>query len=753
MDAEEQISQGLLAPSQEFLASVKVFPLIPYLKKDVINTIDSPLSWEQLTASDINFAIVRPLVTKYAKLRNMAIVYACMVVRSYFLAQSGSDLAHAGVMYSRATLCEIMALKLLSHFASSKIQLVAVLTTLWCPLAGAPDDVIEEVKDAIGGQDEYVDDPQCAIEMAIATKAKTFLASAIVQSVVFDIYNGRIIVSIAGNRSMVPDNYKQRAIMMYNPHTAPMLDHYRLRVPRYSAILHFVNIAVLLVVFLACIWTQDVSHVTLWESVFLVFAIAFTLQEYTASKEYGWAIYIANIWNVFDTSFVIIFLGYLVLRVKGLWDDDAKMSQLAFDLLACGCCVLAPRLAFYAINNNVVVLALRAMIAEFIFFIGIAAVCFSGILLTLYTLASGTWTIRNIAWLMVQIWFGSTYLSFAQAKSFHPVFGPILMTFFAALSGTLLLTILISILSNTAARIDANATQEFLFQCTISTIQGVKSDALFSYQPPFNILAFVILKPASYILSPRSLHSANVFLIRLTSFPVLIAIAMYERLLASEQRLRESGKGAARSLYHSIPRHIKNMPFVDYFVGSKSADLYEAIFEVEDSRDFELFDDSEVDETSLRSLLTSRHEDSGSSPISEPRRHKRSASLSKKSQSQPPRTRKVSALPALSEPSGTRKILHLNTSTPVTSLFLQRFNDPSSTPPVEMLPDITNMDRLDSSINRIEALLQDCRELPVRKLKDEMKDLQDRQARIENILLALTRGMRHETEILRYNTV
>ncbi|KAG2035862.1 hypothetical protein BDR03DRAFT_1092852 [Suillus americanus] len=754
MDAEEQISQGLLAPSQEFLASVKVFPLIPYLKKDVINTIDSPLSWEQLTASDVNFAIVRPLVTKYAKLRNMAIVYACMVIRSYFLAQSGSDLVHAGVMYSRATLCEIMALKLLSHFASSKIQLVAVLTTLWCPLTGAPDDVIEEVKYAIGGEHEYVDDPQCAIEMAIATKAKTFLASAIVQSVVTDIYNGRIIVSITGNRSMVPDNYKQRAIMLYDPRTAPMLDHYRLRVPRYSAILHFINIAVLLVVFLACIWTQDVSHVTLWESVFLVFAIAFTLQEYTASKEYGWAIYIANVWNVFDTSFVIIFLGYLVLRVKGLLDDDAKMSQLAFDLLACGCCVLAPRLAFYAISNNIVVLALRAMTAEFIFFIGIAVVCFSGILLTLYTLASGTWSMRDITWLMVQIWFGSTSLSFDQAKSFHPVFGPILMPCFAVLSGTLLLTILISVLSNTAARIDANATQEFLFQGTISTIQGVKSDALFSYQPPFNILAFVILKPASYILSPRSLHSANVFLIRLTSFPILIAIAMYERLLASEQQLRESGQGAARSLYYSIPRRIKGMPFVDYFVGSKSADLYEAIFEVEDSREFELFDDSEGDECSLRSPFAStiRREDSGSPSILKPRRHERPASFSKKSQSQPPRARKVSALPPLSEPSGTGKILHLNTSTPVTRLFSQRFNHPSSASPVEMLPDVTNMERLDSSIKRVEALLEDYRELPVRKLTDEMKELQDRQARIENILLALTRGMRHETEILRRNS-
>ncbi|KAG2147693.1 hypothetical protein DEU56DRAFT_785454 [Suillus clintonianus] len=752
MDAEEQITQGLLAPSQEFLASVKVFPLIPYLKKDVINTIDSPLSWEQLTASDINFAIVRPLIIKYARLRNIAVVYACMVVRSYFLAQSGSDLAHAGVMCSRATLCEIMALKLMSHFASSKIQLVVVLTTLWCPLAGAPDDVIEEVKDAIGGEDEYVNDPQCAIEIAIVTKAKTFLASALVQSVVNDMYNGRIVVSITGNRSMVADNYKQRAIMLYDPRKAPILDHYRLRVPRYSAILHFVNIAVLLVVFLACLWTQDVTHVTLWESVFLVFAIAFTLQEYAASNEYGWTIYIANIWNVFDTSFVIIFLGYLVLRVKGLWDDDAKMSQLAFDLLACGCCVIAPRLAFYAISNNVVVLALRAMIAEFIFFIGIAAVCFSGVLLTLYTLASGAWTMRGIAWLMVQIWFGNTYLSFGEAKTFHPVFGPILMVCFAALSGTLLLTILISILSNTAARIDANATQEFLFQCTISTIQGVKSDALFSYQPPFNILAFIILKPASYILSPRSLHSANVFLMKLTSFPVLIAIAMYERHLATEQRLRESGKGSARSLYHSIPRHIKNMPFVDYFVGSKSADLYEAIFEVEDSRDFGLFDDSEDDEFSLRSPLASRHEDSGSSPVPELRRRKSSVSPSKKSQSQPPRTRKVSVLPPLSEPSGTGKILHLNTSTPLTRLFSQRFNHPLSVPTVEVLPEVADMSKLDCSFKRIEALLEDCRDLPVHKLKDEMKELQDRQARIENILLTLTRGMRHDTEILRHNT-
>lgn len=50
----------------------------------------------------------------------------------------------------------------------------------------------------------------------------------------------------------------------------------------------------------------------------------------------------------------------------------------------------------------------------------------------------------------------------------------------------------------------------------ISGIRRMKSDALFSYQPPFNLMAFAILWPASFILSPRSLHTANVFLIRLT---------------------------------------------------------------------------------------------------------------------------------------------------------------------------------------------------------------------------------------------
>ena len=97
---------------------------------------------------------MRPLVTKYARLDNMAVVYACLVVRSYFLSQSMENLAHSGVMDARAMLCEIMAMKLLNCFASDYIRLVAVLTTRWNPLAGAASEIIDQVQHALAAQEE-----------------------------------------------------------------------------------------------------------------------------------------------------------------------------------------------------------------------------------------------------------------------------------------------------------------------------------------------------------------------------------------------------------------------------------------------------------------------------------------------------------------------------------------------------------------------------------------------------------------------
>lgn len=103
------------------------------------------------------------------------------------------------------------------------------------------------------------------------------------------------------------------------------------------------------------------------------------------------------------------------------------------------------------------------------------------------------------------------------------------MVTFAFLGNTLFLTILVSMLSNTFSNIVANATAEIQFRRAVLTFEGVKSDAIFAYQPPFNVLALCILLPLKCCVSPRWFHKINVTGIRILNAPLLLAISAYER--------------------------------------------------------------------------------------------------------------------------------------------------------------------------------------------------------------------------------
>ena len=66
---------------------------------------------------------------------------------------------------ARANLCEILAIKLLNSFATNYIELVAVLTTTWNPLAGATHDVMNVIKQAFNTHDDDIAYAQSAIEV------------------------------------------------------------------------------------------------------------------------------------------------------------------------------------------------------------------------------------------------------------------------------------------------------------------------------------------------------------------------------------------------------------------------------------------------------------------------------------------------------------------------------------------------------------------------------------------------------------
>ena len=130
---------------------------------------------------------------------------------------------------------------------------------------------------------------------------------------------------------------------------------------------------------------------------------------------------------------------------------------------------------------------------------------------------------------MIWIWFGLDGTGIQRSPEFQSYLGPALMVLFAFLGNTLFLTILVSMLTNTFSLIVANGTAEIQYRRAVLTFLGVKSDALFSYMPPFNILALVVLLPLKSLLADRWFHKVNAAAIRVINAPLLLLIGLYER--------------------------------------------------------------------------------------------------------------------------------------------------------------------------------------------------------------------------------
>jgi hypothetical protein len=234
---------------------------------------------------------------------------------------------------------------------------------------------------------------------------------------------------------------------------------------------------------------------------------------------------------------VAIFNLYLVIRITSWVTGEIEYGRQALDVLAMAAPILFPRLAFNLMPENMLFISLRAMMKEFTALSVIAVWCFGGFLLALKWLAMGNSRVDfddspspvTISKWMLWIWFGLDGTGIQQAPRFHEILGPVLMVVYAFLGNTLFLTVLVSILSNTFSKIAADATAEIQFRRAVLTFEGVKSDAIFAYRPPFNILALVLLLPLKFILTPRYFHKLNVALVRTLNAPILVLIGWHER--------------------------------------------------------------------------------------------------------------------------------------------------------------------------------------------------------------------------------
>ncbi|KZT20100.1 hypothetical protein NEOLEDRAFT_1182830 [Neolentinus lepideus HHB14362 ss-1] len=582
-EAHTTESQPLL--HNEELEETPVYPIIHMIKSDVMHFIDTPLTYDALTAPDLTYTLVRPLEEKYNAFQrqgNNSIVFCFLINRVHFLRDQ--SLTTSVLSQSRAALCEILAIRALNAHAHSLLELALVTTTSWPVYNGADPDVVTQAREE---RDELEDRVGNAIEMAIISKAKRFIKSSACQKVINAIWIGKCVYQAENNHSILSDTYKRTPIHFYDPHKAPLLDHYRLKVPAIRMVLEYTDFLILFILFVLALEVNELNRVNVAEGAFMVYALGFTLEKIATMQEHGIKVYFTGTWNGFDLAFVTLYCTYAFLRLYGVYHPNLWARSTGIDLLAVIAVLMFPRLVFVTLRNNLMILSVRAMIVQFVILMVIAAFCFGGFLYALWTLSrnSAGYSAGQIAWWMADLWFGLDASGFDKASQFHPIFGPIMMITYACLSNTLLLTVLVSILSHTFSTISEDAQAEAMFRRAVTTIEGVKADPLFSYLPPINLVALCIMLPLSYALSPRWFHKVNVFFIRLTSFPILLLIAWYERTAKTTGTLSfyDTMSAAAEKVFDTLPRQLKRLTFFEGLAGTDSS--IDAIFELEEETD------------------------------------------------------------------------------------------------------------------------------------------------------------------------
>ena len=475
----------------------------------------------------------------------LTVLVFCLMVNRMQFAREETAVKHQSTSHSRGILCELIAIKILRRFSEEYhgpqglLVLAHILVSGFDTFQNAPFEVAEEHSKAHQWLDHgriESDRKLTALEVAIISNSKNFLSTRPCQRVVDAIYRGSIVYTPTAFFEFLPDTYKFKDIGLYKSYEAPILDQHRLVVPsnRYSLeILHFV---ILLVLYMAQMEMRDKDDFTPFEIVFCIYTFGWLLDQFATVLEHGWQVYTQNLWVYLDVSFGGAFVLYFILRLIGHSTNDTNMTEIAFDLLAMGAPFLVPRLAFNLLSENMLFVSLREMMSNFVLLTLLAVWSFGGFLLASGWMSRGQHSPLTIAKWMLWLWFGLDSTGIEASPQFHWLLGPVLMISFTFLGNTLFLTILVSMLTNTFATITANTDCEIQYRRTVVTFEGVKSDALFLYPPPFNILALIVLLPLKLILTPRYFHKVIVYSVRTINFPVLISLSFWERrrLLARE---------------------------------------------------------------------------------------------------------------------------------------------------------------------------------------------------------------------------
>ncbi|KAF3024251.1 hypothetical protein E8E14_012233 [Neopestalotiopsis sp. 37M] len=559
--------------SASHLDSLPIYSLVHSIRIVVQTRTETSLSWEQLKSPQVSQFLMKPMQQQIRNAHlNRATLYALMANCLGFKTESELYPANAGTSSTRAKVCELLALKLLKEYNTR--ELIDALSYDFYPLQGAPESGVRVSARQAAARTS-------TLEVAIRASAKHFLSHPLVVQQLEAIWNGSIsfyssadqlhrkpptpktpvengVRSPAGRSPAdartpllrfqapsVKENEGQgqgrgerlpffevpirRTVALYNPHNASPMKLSRLRVPRYRQFFSTCSLFILICLFLAVLVERS-NRITSLELVFWFWSAGFMLDEVVGFNEQGFSLYIMSFWNVFDIGILLLLVIFYCMRIYGVFLVEAKgWNDMAYDVLAANAILLLPRI-FSVLDHyqyfSQLLIAFRLMAVDLAAVFILILISCSGFFV-FFTLSRNNNDASEVAYKIFQILMGFTPAAWDVWPDYNPL-GRVLLGMFLIICHFVVVTILITVLTNSFTAIASNAQQEHQFLFAINTISMVKNDALFSYVAPGNIIAWLLM-PLRYVMPIRDFVRMNRTAIKLTHWPLLLAIFCYEK--------------------------------------------------------------------------------------------------------------------------------------------------------------------------------------------------------------------------------
>jgi hypothetical protein len=619
-DDEDAIDTPLLPIfSAAHLDRLPMYNITHAIRLLIVARAETTLSWEQLRSPQVSQFLVKPIQSQIRTNHfNRATLCALIANGLQFQKEGQTNPGNVGVSRTRALLSELLAMRLLKEFTVR--ELIDALSYDFDPLQGMSTPPTTTGRGTPGyATPAHLDDVQhqrtrgkgarvSTIEIAIRSQAKRFLAHPLVVQHLEAIWAGNIVFhseadnlhrkparertrkAINGNYGTLNDHspsalpadailsrkaqetrtskkpevlrVARRSVTLYDPHDSSLFKLSRLRVPRYRQLFSTISFAVMLGLYISVLYDRSVT-ITPLEMLFWFWSIGYMLDEIIGFSEQGFGLYILSFWNAFDLGILLMFVIYYVLRLYGIVLADQgkhRIAGMAYDALGSTAILLFPRL-FSVLDHyryfSQLLIAFRLMAQDLVAVLILILISCSGFFVAFsLSFADETTDAKSVAYSLFQILMGFTPAAWDKWSSYN-FLGKAIMGAFLIICHFLIVTILITVLTNSFMAIVRNAEEEHQFLFAINTISMVKSDALFSYIAPSNVIEW-FLSPLRYVVPFRQYVKFNRTIIKISHFPVLLLIFLYERVLLSniaygptdlvERPVRSQRKPAAFSL-------------------------------------------------------------------------------------------------------------------------------------------------------------------------------------------------------------